>query len=262
MTADLFQAVERALSCNDPAKKCEQVRALSAESLAVEAHQHVMTGLENPGRPERPILVDPAKVPKRRLHTAEGRAALIHAVAHIEFNAINLALDAVWRFRGMPVAFYNDWLSVASDEARHFGWLSQRLDALGFAYGDFKAHNGLWEMACKTADDPLKRMALVPRVLEARGLDVTPGMIKRLHQAGDEETAAILVQILREEEDHVAIGSRWYGFLCRQRHVDPEARFEALLDEFNLGIKPPLNEPARLRGGFSKQELQLLKARV
>ncbi|MEJ2654165.1 MAG: ferritin-like domain-containing protein [Acidihalobacter sp.] len=149
-------------------------------------------------------------MPRRGLGTREGRAALVHAVAHIEFNAINLALDAVYRFRSLPRAYYDDWLRVADEEARHFMLLADRLTDFGMRYGDLPAHNGLWEMAVKTADDWLLRMALVPRVLEARGLDVTPGMIERLRQAGDMETVAALEVILREEVGHVAIGSRWF----------------------------------------------------
>ncbi|MGB1580760.1 MAG: ferritin-like domain-containing protein [Nevskiales bacterium] len=262
MSVSFYQGLEQALDCTESERKCALVQALSTAVLTVASSEAVMPGRRSPGRPQAPELVEPGAVPRRRLNSIEGRAALIHAVAHIEFNAINLALDAAWRFRGMPAAFYADWLSVAKDESRHFTWLNQRLGELDYSYGDFTAHNGLWEMACKTAEDPLKRMALVPRVLEARGLDVTPGMIKRLRQAGDTKTADILLQILQEEEAHVAIGSRWYAYLCARRGIEPQARFEQLLDEFNLGIKPPLNESARLRGGFSEQELGLLRARI
>ena len=155
-----------------------------------------------PGRPSRPRLVQPRGLPQRGLASREGRAALVHAVAHIEFNAINLAWDAVARFRGLPFDYYRDWDGVAVDEARHFGWLAARLADLGHAYGDFDAHDGLWDMAVRTAESCLARMALVPRVLEARGLDVTPGMIVRLRKAGDEETARVLEAILAEEVAH------------------------------------------------------------
>lgn len=208
-----------------------------------------------PGRPQRPELIHPSKVPHRGLGTQEGRAALLHAVAHIEFNAINLALDACWRFRDQPAQYYRDWLSVAQDEARHFLMLNQRLSELGHAYGDFSAHNGLWEAAEKTRHDVLVRMALVPRVLEARGLDVTPGIIIRLEQARDVETVRILRVILEEEVRHVALGTRWFRHLCRQRDLDPVTTFTRLLGEFNMRLRLPLNHAARALAGFEEAEL-------
>ncbi len=209
-----------------------------------------------PGRPDRPRRVSPRNLPRRGLASAEGRAALIHAVAHIEFNAINLAWDAVSRFRGMPDEYYRDWVGVAVDEARHFQMLSARLAELGHAYGDFDAHDGLWEMAVKTADSCLARMALVPRVLEARGLDVTPGMIARLRAAGDDATAAILEVILREEVAHVAAGSRWFAWCCEREGVDPRATFENLIHRHLRGtLRGPFNVEARLRAGFTEAEI-------
>ena len=163
-----------------------------------------------PGRPQRPRLVHPRDLPRRGFGSVEGRAAFIHSIAHIELNAIDLGWDAVYRFRGLPADFYADWVRVADDEARHFSMLRGRLQALGYDYGDFDAHNGLWEMCEKTAHDGLARMALVPRVLEARGLDVTPGMIVKLRSLGDDATADVLEVILREEVAHVAAGSRWF----------------------------------------------------
>lgn len=240
---------------SDPARKCEQVLALDDHQAA--PLQQSMPG--QPGRPDRPELIHPAKVRKRKLGSQAGRAALVHAVAHIEFNAINLALDAVLRFDGLPSAYYQDWLSVARDEARHFRMLAGRLEELGAAYGDLPAHNGLWEMAEKTAADPLERMALVPRVLEARGLDVTPGMIERLLDAGDTDTVAHLRVILAEEERHVEIGSRWFAYLCRLRQLDPVPTFQALLARHGVVVaRGPMNRPARLRAGFSDQELDAL----
>jgi len=208
------------------------------------------------GRPERPPLVAPRELPRRSLATVEGRAALIHAVAHIEFNAINLAWDAVARFRGLPCEFYRDWVGVAVDEARHFTLLSARLGELGYAYGDFAAHDGLWDMAVRTANSCLERMALVPRVLEARGLDVTPGMIARLRSARDDATADILEIILREEVAHVAAGSHWFAWCCAQARVNPAATFEALIAQHVRGaLRGPFNREARLRAGFSVAEL-------
>jgi uncharacterized ferritin-like protein (DUF455 family) len=211
------------------------------------------------GRPQRPTLVSPRSLAQRGLGSPEGRAALVHAVAHIEFNAINLAWDAVWRFRGMPAGFYADWVGVAADEARHFSLLAARLAELGHAYGDFDAHDGLWDMAVQTADSCLARMALVPRVLEARGLDVTPGMILRLRSVGDEATAAILEVILAEEVAHVAAGSRWFAWCCAREGLEPQAEFMRLIGAHMRGsLRGPFNVDARLRAGFSVAELRSL----
>lgn len=216
-----------------------------------------------PGRPERPRLVHPRNLPRRGLGSLDGRAAFVHAIAHIEFNAIDLAWDAVYRFRGLPAAFYADWVSVAHDEARHFEMLRARLRELGRDYGDFDAHNGLWEMAEKTAHDGLARMALVPRVLEARGLDVTPGMIVKLRALGDDATADILEVILREEVGHVAAGSRWYRWYCERAGVDPVPRFRELLAEYARAVLyGPFNLPARSAAGFDDEELAQLQALV
>jgi uncharacterized ferritin-like protein (DUF455 family) len=213
------------------------------------------------GRPARPELVPPSAVPKRRIGSPEGHAALIHAVAHIEFNAINLACDAAWRFQGLPDAYYADWTKVAAEEAYHFSLLQARLQKLGYGYGDFPAHNGLWELARKTREDPLERMALVPRVMEARGLDVTPGMIKRFEQIGDSETVEVLHIILRDEIGHVEAGSRWFAYLCEQRGLEPEAHyFELLESHFSGGIRCPLHKQARRSAGFSENEIQRLEA--
>ena len=212
------------------------------------------------GRPERPPLVRPAQLAQRRLNSSEGHAALLHAVAHIEFNAINLACDAVYRFRELPDAFYTDWCRIAAEEAYHFSLLRERLGQLGFAYGDFPAHNGLWELAEQTASDPLLRMALVPRVMEARGLDVTPGMMDRLRRVGDRQSVAILEIILRDEIGHVEAGSRWFRHLCEQRGLDPEATYFELLEaHLPGGIRCPLHKEARLQAGFSARELDRLE---
>jgi len=212
------------------------------------------------GRPAQPELVSPAELPRRKIGTPEGHAALIHAVAHIEFNAINLACDAASRFQGLPVAYYADWLKVAAEEAYHFSLLQGRLQQLGHRYGDFAAHNGLWELAQKTRDDPLRRMALVPRVMEARGLDVTPGMMQRFANIGDSETVEILTIILRDEIGHVQAGSRWFRYLCEQRGLDPESHYFELLNAyFEDGIRCPLHKQARREAGFSERELGRLE---
>jgi uncharacterized ferritin-like protein (DUF455 family) len=214
-----------------------------------------------PGRPQRPQLVPPRDLQRRSTATAHGHAALIHAVAHIELNAINLALDALCRFPALPVAFYADWLHVAAEEATHFSLLREHLQRLGHDYGDFPAHDGLWQMARKTAHDPLVRMALVPRVLEARGLDVSPAMIRRLRAAGDVQGAGIVAIILRDEVGHVAIGSRWFRYLCAQRGLDPDSTFERLLVAYDAP-RPvlPLNAEARRRAEFSDTELCRLES--
>ena len=242
----------------------EAVRCFAAgDTVLDEPPCRVIADIAAPGRPPRPCLVSPRELPRRGLGTGTGRAALLHAVAHIEFNAINLAWDAVYRFRGMPADYYADWAQVAADEARHFMLLQARLGELGFAYGDFDAHDGLWDMAVRTADSCLARMALVPRVLEARGLDVTPTMIERLRGVGDLATVAILETILAEEVAHVAAGSRWFAWCCAQRGMDAEATFQHLLDTHLRGeLRGPFNIEARLRAGFSAAELARLDARA
>lgn len=260
---DLFDTARRCLDCAEPDAKLALTRAAAsaffAGGLRLDASAAPPAPIGEPGRPPRPHLVDPRALPQRGLGSAEGRAALVHAVAHIEFNAVNLAWDAVYRFRDLPAAYYADWVRVADDEARHFGLLAARLADYGHAYGDFDAHDGLWTMAVRTADSCLERMALVPRVLEARGLDVTPGMIARLRAVGDEATAAVLEVILREEVAHVAAGSRWFGWCCAQAGVEPEATFAALLARHARGsLRGPFNHEARLRAGFSAGELARL----
>ena len=216
-----------------------------------------------PGRPARPRLVHPRELPRRGFGTTQGLAAFVHSIAHIEFNAIDLAWDAAYRFRGMPDGFHADWVAVANDEARHFVMLRDRLRELGFDYGDFDAHNGLWEMAEKTGHSGLARMALVPRVLEARGLDVTPGMIAKLRALGDDATAGILETILREEVAHVAAGSRWFRWFCEREGVEPRATFRRLLREYAGGVlHGPFNTGARLAAGFDEDELRSLEAAV
>ena len=213
-----------------------------------------------PGRPARPVLVAPAQLVARKLSSVQGRTALLHALAHIEFNAINLAWDAVYRFRNMPAEFYADWIRIAAEEAIHFALLRQRLNTLGCDYGDFPAHDGLWDMARRTAHDALVRMAIVPRVLEAHGLDVTPGMMARLRQAGDPESARILETILHDEIGHVAAGSRWFRYVCQQRGLDPLQTFRRLLLEYlPAPVRGPLNREARARAGFNREELDLLQ---
>lgn len=217
--------------------------------------------VENAGRPEKPELVRAAKVGKRGFGTEEGRAIMMHAIAHIEFNAINLALDAVQRFPGMPDRFYADWLQVADEEVYHFELIRAHMRKLGADYGDYPAHGGLWEMCEKTAHDVLVRMALVPRVLEARGLDVTPGIQEKLTQVGDHNAVSLLDIILRDEIGHVEIGNRWFRHCCRERELDIESTFLSMLDEYYpKGLMGPFNLLAREKAGFSERELKMLMA--
>jgi uncharacterized ferritin-like protein (DUF455 family) len=205
--------------------------------------------------------VAPAALPRRSAHSPEGRAALLHAVAHIEFNAINLALDAIWRFAGMPADYYRDWLRVAGEEALHFTLLTGHLATLGHAYGDFDAHDGLWAMTERTAGDIVARMALVPRTLEARGLDATPPMRARLAQAGDHRAVQILDIILRDEIGHVAIGNRWYRWLCERAQLDPVLHYRLLARRHQAPRpRPPFNLAARRAAGFSDDEIAALES--
>jgi len=261
----LFAAARTCLAAassdDKPARTFEAAGSFARGELAFDVEVDGPEPIRMPGRPATPKLVHPRDLPKRGLGSIQGRAAFIHAVAHIEFNAIDLAWDAVYRFRGMPAEYYADWVSVANDEARHFTMLRGRLRELGYDYGDFDAHNGLWEMAEKTAGSGLARMALVPRVLEARGLDVTPGMIVKLRSLGDDATADILDVILREEVGHVAAGSRWYRWHCERAGVEPRARFRELLQEYATGVlHKPFNTEARLQAGFDLEELESLLA--
>jgi len=214
-----------------------------------------------PGRPPKPVLVAPNQLQHRSVGSPEGHKAMVHALAHIEANAINLALDAVWRFAGMPSAFYRDWWQVALEEAHHFELLAAHLNSLGCGYGELPAHDGLWDLAQRTAHDVLCRMALVPRLTEARGLDATPVIRKKLVSVGDLAGARILDVILRDEITHVAAGNRWYHALCTQRGLQPIAHFEALLRELNTpSPRGPFNLNARAAAGFTQDELAWLVA--
>lgn len=260
----LPQRLAGCLQAREPAAKVACVHALQTDWLAGRvdpAADAAREPVDRPGRPDKPELVPPHQVPRRRPDTVAGRAALIHALAHIEFNAINLALDAAHRFAGMPQAYYADWLKVADEEALHFDLLNGHLATLGHAYGDFPAHAGLWDMALKTAHDPLVRMALVPRVLEARGLDATPLIVAKLRAANDTRMVEILGIIERDEIGHVAIGSQWFAWLCAARGQEPEAMFRQLLVDYDAPpLKPPFNLAARRQAGFSEPELAWLDA--
>ncbi|PMS33820.1 ferritin-like domain-containing protein [Paraburkholderia rhynchosiae] len=249
----------------DPATKASATRALYAAvldgSLPCPADLELDEPPELPGRPARPELVEPRKLGRRNMQSPQGRAVLLHALAHIEFNAINLALDAVWRFPGMPAAFYTDWLKVAAEEAYHFSLLSARLAEYGHAYGDFPAHDGLWDMCERTRGDVLARMALVPRTLEARGLDASPPIRARLQQAGDHASAAILDVILRDEIGHVLIGNRWFRHLCDNGGLDSHVTYTRLAEQYRAPkLRGPFNFEARRDAGFDEAELAELTA--
>ena len=264
-TTDLYAACHACLMEPDPFKKADKTQALykqhaSMARLFDEPGACTVERIETPGIPETPALVDPRSVKRRGFGSDAGRLALLHALAHIEFNAINLALDAAYRFRQMPYEFATDWLLVAADESRHFLLVAERLAELDSHYGAFDAHAGLWNMALKTDHDVMVRMALVPRVLEARGLDVAPPMIKKFRQNDDHLSADLLDIIFNDEIRHVQIGNHWFRYCCEQRGLKPSDVFEQLLRQHSRGyLRGPYNEEARVQAGFSMEELDALK---
>ena len=265
---ELRQLALQALMTPDLEKKVLLTQTAYAQAatffIAVDAAFLAPDGL--PGCPARPELRSHLDVPKRSPFTPLGLAALLHAVAHIEFNAINLALDALWRFGGMPRAYYLDWLRVAAEEAHHFSLLRTLLQDMGSDYGDFPCHTGLWDMTRKTEGDVLARMALVPRTLEARGLDATPPMQAKLRRVGTPHAlraVAILDILLRDEIGHVAVGNRWYRHVCGLRGLEPLATYAALSRQYGAPrLKGPLNLQARHEAGFDAAELALLAAQA
>lgn len=242
----------------DPDEKARRTRAMDT-ALPVGADADIPARGVIPGRPARPVLVPHTELSKRSVHTKEGRAVLVHALAHIELNAIDLALEISWRFPGMPELFYVQWMGVAREEALHFELLRDHLATLGARYGDMPAHNALWDMAERTKHDLLARIALVPRTAEARGLDASPPIKAKLVKAGDLRGAEILDIILRDEIGHVAIGNHWYNWLCAQRGLDPVTTYAALAQKYDAPrMRGPFNMEARLAAGFSPEELDWL----
>ncbi len=257
--SSLRSAVLAPLLEADALRKGEAALALDA-GLPVDADTAIEAPAGIPGRPSKPELVPHNQLVQKSVALLEGRAALIHSIAHIELNAIDLALDIVWRFPGMPDAFYRDWVAIAKEEARHFTLLRNHLVSIGFDYGAFQAHHGLWEMAEKTNGDLLARIALVPRTLEARGLDASPMVRKKLVSVGDHKAGAILDVILAEEIGHVAVGNRWYRFLCVQRGLDPVATYAELSARYKAPhLRGPFNLDARRAAGFDEEELAALQ---
>lgn len=262
---ELRHCALQAFEICDPAAKVAALQRFGSHqaTLNVDRH-HTFVWPERPGRPALPLLVEPKEVPRRSPFTPDGHAALLHSITHIEFNAINLALDAVWRFANMPEAYYRDWMQVALEESQHFQSLQIHLQRCGYTYGSFSAHDGLWTMCENTRHDVVARMALVPRTLEARGLDATPLIQAKLRKVGTPqalEACDILDTILREEVGHVAIGNQWFHWLCQREGLEPAPFYaQAALQHAAPRPKPPFNLLARKRAGFTDAELAVLQA--
>ena len=262
--SELRQSALELLASSDPQLKISGISQLfdtyQAGQITVTIDNDLDAGMRCiPGRPQKPDLVPPLEVPKRAMNTDQGRASLIHSLAHIEFNAMNLALDAIWRFEGMPKAYYEDWLKVAKEEAYHFSLLEAYLKQMGYAYGDFLAHNSLWEMVERTADAVIARMALVPRTMEARGLDAVPMIRERFKQIKDVRAVEILEIILRDEIGHVLIGNKWFNFLCEKNNLSAITSYKELARKYRAPIlRGPFNIEGRKQAGFTNEELELL----
>jgi uncharacterized ferritin-like protein (DUF455 family) len=250
------------LQIQDPTLKTQATLQLARQARHnhhwdLNAHLNEPAGL--PGIPTDLILVHATQIRPQPLHTEQGRGALLHALAHIELNAVNLALDAIWRFSHMPLKYYQDWLSVARDEAYHYRMLAKRMKYVKTYYTAHPAHNSLWDMAHKTKHDVLARMALVPRLYEARGLDAAPAVREKLIGCGDNDSATVIAIIQRDEVNHVAIGNHWYRYLCTQQGLEPMAHYHQLCQAYQAPkLRPPFNEAARLAAGFTQAEIDYL----
>jgi uncharacterized ferritin-like protein (DUF455 family) len=251
------EACRFVLLTGEPRAKVWAARALARDwRCGALDHRFDVAMPDRPARPARPELLPPSRMPRRgRAGSERSRIAMLHALAHIEFGAIDLAVDMAGRFgAGFPREFVGDWLGVAADEAMHFALLDRRLRALGAGYGDLPAHDGLWEAAEATADDPLARLAVVPMVLEARGLDVTPATVAAFERGGDARSAAILRRIYRDEIRHVATGACWFEMGCKAQGLGVVAHWQRLIrSRFRGAIKPPFNDSARLEAGLSRE---------
>ena len=257
----LFKLTFDALMCNDVSEKISLTQKLTKHQIKSHDLKSKLSvkKISMPGRPLKPKLVNFQTLPKRD-RSDLGMIKNIHAICHIEFNAINLALDAVYRFQDMPLQYYLDWLKVANEEATHFSLLSNYLKELGYQYGDFDAHNGLWQMTVDTDYDVLSRMALVPRVLEARGLDVTPSIRAKFNDSNYHKMVEILDIIYRDEIGHVKIGNYWYQYLCSERKLDPILTFDSLIKKhIGSNLRGPFNAEARLLSNFSQAEINYLE---
>ena len=268
MMDSVYNRLEFALQQRDVGEKCAAVAVLwvdfRADRLDLTPNSAILGARTVGGWPTRPLLVPPRAVPMRDPNTPEGQVALIHAIAHIEFSAINLALDAAYRFRDFPtlerVAYLEDWIRIADEERDHFTRVAQRLQQLGAGYGDLPAHAGLWDAAVETEGDFLDRMTLVPRVLEARGLDVTPGIRKKFEKIGDVAMLDALDVIYREEVGHVAAGTRWFQWGCAQQGLDADLEFEQRATRLAQGrLRGPFNHEARISAGFTPREMTFVE---
>jgi uncharacterized ferritin-like protein (DUF455 family) len=261
---ELRQTALELLAITDPKTKVTRLKQLfdayQQECIDLDTSSVLNSdGLILPGRPQKPELVPPLTVPKRKMDTLEGRLSLLHSLAHIEFNAMNLALDAIWRFADMPKQYYEDWLKVAKEEAHHFSLIENHLQSVGVAYGNFPAHNSLWEMVERTSDAVIARMALVPRTMEARGLDAVPAIRDRFKQIKDHQVVEILETILRDEVGHVLIGNQWFNFLCTKESLSPIKTYKELARAYCAPtLRGPFNLGARKQAGFTTEELSLL----
>ncbi|ORU89582.1 MAG: hypothetical protein A6F71_00650 [Cycloclasticus sp. symbiont of Poecilosclerida sp. M] len=264
--SNLFLYIEKALESSSLDETIEMTRkafALSQDvSQWVEPEGRIVKPIQYVKFPDKLVCIPPRELPRRRLGTEAGRRSFIHAIAHIEFNAIKLALDIAYRFKGLPKQFYDDWIFVANDECKHFEMLCAHLKNYDCQYGDNPSHDGLWSMAVKTEEDLIARLSLVPRYLEARGLDVTPAMLEKLYAQKDNATAAILEVILEDEVSHVEYGTKWLDYVCKQENIEREGAFFENIEHYLKGqVLGPFNRPLRLRAGFSESELSELEKR-
>jgi uncharacterized ferritin-like protein (DUF455 family) len=259
---NLFQEAESCLKIADPEAKIaygmEIISAWKNSQLEWDCFEKPLI-INSPGRLEKPTIVPPNKVRKRGFGSSKQIASLLHALAHIEITAVNLAWDSICRYPGLPKEYYNDWVATAEDEGEHFFALRQQIQLLGFDYGDFPVHSELWDMAVLTSDNLMHRMGIVHRVLEARALDVVPFAVKKFQAINSNDTARVLIQIANDEVNHVAAGTRWYRYCCEKEKLDPDTTFFRLIKQYMpFYPKGPFNEIARRTAGFTDNELQLL----
>ena len=263
---NIFILAEYCLHQSDFAKKIEtthHARSLSKNNKLSFASSEPVSSIAQIKFPKQPQLLNPREMPRRRLNSPTGKAAFFHALAHIEFVAIYLAWDILYRFRNLPEQFYKDWLKIADEEAQHFTLIRQHLLEMGSDYGDLPAHQGLWDHAIDTSEDILARLAIVPRCMEARGLDVTPAMIEKFKTQKDHESVQLLTRILNDEIGHVKIGSYWFAHICELKGFNPEDKFKELITQFYNGKpKGPFNRELRIKAGFSNDEINWLEQRI
>ncbi|HEX7871512.1 MAG TPA: ferritin-like domain-containing protein [Sphingobium sp.] len=256
MAETVAQACLSVLTTAEPRAKLMRARAVARDWRAGRLEMRFDVAMPDfPDRPDRPELLPPNRMPRRGKGAEAGRIALLHAIAHIEFSAIDLAFDLIGRFgAGLPAAFIDDWMTVGAEEAMHFALLDRRLRQMGSHYGALPAHEGLWEAAHETRHDLAARLAVVPLVLEARGLDVTPQMIERLYSAGDTRSARIMARIASDEVKHVAFGIRWFEKVAAERDFNAPLTFQTLVRRhFKGAIKPPFNDSARRQAGLTQE---------